>query len=411
MKKLLRIFLVFYTGMMLAGTALTDGERIERLTGESMSLYRAGRYEEALAAAEEALILTEEAFGPEHPNTAKSLNNIAQIYAAMGCGEAAERLFLSSISINEKALGRAHPDLAPALGNLASLYSSAGRYGEAERLLRRLVKIREKEAGRNDPRLAESLVSLGKSLENVEKYGEAAEAYERALQIREKAFGKDDPAVASTLSDLARLFLRQQLHSEAVPVLKRSIAINEKRAGGNEELISGQYVTLATSLNNLAVSLIKEGELDRAEPHLVEAVSIREQRLGPDHPETVSSVRNLSILYRRGRKYREAAPLCRRLLELKESSPEGDGSGLVPDLVQLARIYLKADQPEEAGPCYWRAAAIVSGKRGALDEDSQKVLREALVFYRDAGDAERTAALEKLLGIEPEKGKKEDKRD
>ena len=52
----------------------------------------------------------------------------------MGNYAEAEPLHQQSLAIKEKALGPEHPDVAVSLNNLASLYQSQGKYAEAEPL-------------------------------------------------------------------------------------------------------------------------------------------------------------------------------------------------------------------------------------------------------------------------------------
>ena len=85
-------------------------------------LYAQGRYEEALPFAEQALKLSEQEFGLDHPNTALILNNLAELYSAQGKYAEAERLHNRSLAILEKTLGPEHPDFAVNLDNLARLY-------------------------------------------------------------------------------------------------------------------------------------------------------------------------------------------------------------------------------------------------------------------------------------------------
>ena len=62
----------------------------------------------------------------------------------MGRYAEAEPLYRRSLAIREKQLGPDHPDVATSLNNLADLYRSMGRYAEAEPLYRRSLAIREK---------------------------------------------------------------------------------------------------------------------------------------------------------------------------------------------------------------------------------------------------------------------------
>ncbi len=66
------------------------------------------------------------------------------LYHAQGRYAEAELLYKRALEIREKALGPDHPDVANSLNNLASLYDEQGRYGEAEPLLKRALTILEK---------------------------------------------------------------------------------------------------------------------------------------------------------------------------------------------------------------------------------------------------------------------------
>ncbi len=47
-------------------------------------LYALGRYQEALPFAEKALRLSEQEFGPDHPEVATSLNDLGELYRLQG---------------------------------------------------------------------------------------------------------------------------------------------------------------------------------------------------------------------------------------------------------------------------------------------------------------------------------------
>jgi tetratricopeptide (TPR) repeat protein len=85
---------------------------------------------------EEFARLIEDRLGPEHPDTATSLNNLAGLYLEQGRYEEAEPLYERALEIRERVLGPEHPDTAMILNNLAELYREQGRYEEAERLTR-----------------------------------------------------------------------------------------------------------------------------------------------------------------------------------------------------------------------------------------------------------------------------------
>ena len=79
----------------------------------------------------------EKALGPDHPDLAIDLNNLALLYDTQGRYAEAEALYQRSLTIREKALGPEHPDVAGSLNNLAELYRAQGHYAEAEPLHQR----------------------------------------------------------------------------------------------------------------------------------------------------------------------------------------------------------------------------------------------------------------------------------
>jgi len=85
--------------------------------------------------------------GTEHPNTARSLNNLASLYDAQGKYELAEPLHLRALAIWEEQLGPEHPSTAGSLNSLAELYRAQGRYELAEPLHLRALAIRERQLG------------------------------------------------------------------------------------------------------------------------------------------------------------------------------------------------------------------------------------------------------------------------
>ncbi len=85
------------------------------------------------------------------PEAGRLLNEVGYyLYYRAQYGEA-EPLYRRAISIGEKTLGPEHPNLATRLNNLAGLYQDQGKYAEAEPLYRRSLGIFEKVLGKGHP--------------------------------------------------------------------------------------------------------------------------------------------------------------------------------------------------------------------------------------------------------------------
>ena len=136
-----------------------------------------------------------------------------------------------SLAIREKALGPDHPEVAQSLNNLALLYEAQGRYADAEPLYKRALAIKEKSLGPNHPNVATSLNNLAWLYQAQGRYADAEPLYKRALAIYEKALGPDHPYVADPLNNLALLYQAQGRYADAEPFNKRALAIYEKALG------------------------------------------------------------------------------------------------------------------------------------------------------------------------------------
>src|SRR5260370_1130741 len=89
------------------------------------------RYREAEPLLKRALAIREQQLGPQHPDTASSLNNLALLYRAQGKYEQAEPLLKRALAICEQQLGSEHPNTAIARENYISLLRAMGRQDEA----------------------------------------------------------------------------------------------------------------------------------------------------------------------------------------------------------------------------------------------------------------------------------------
>jgi tetratricopeptide (TPR) repeat protein len=77
--------------------------------------------------------------GPDHPDVAQSLANLAVLYREQGRYADAEPLFRRALAIWEKALGSEHLRVALALNNLALLYTYQDRYADAMPLVQTTI--------------------------------------------------------------------------------------------------------------------------------------------------------------------------------------------------------------------------------------------------------------------------------
>jgi tetratricopeptide (TPR) repeat protein len=265
---------------------LADEDKTWCCTGLRRFYKSLSLWQEAERCGVRSLEISEQHLGPDHPDTATSLNNLAELYRAMGRYGEAKPLYKRALTIHEQQLGPDHPDTATSLNNVAGLCYAMGRYGEAESLYKRALAIHEQQLGPDHPDTATSLNNLALLYKSMGRYGEAEPLHRRALAIREQHLGSDHPDTATSLNNLARLYESMGRYGEAEPLYKRALAIHNQQLGPD-------HPSTAASLNNLAGLYAKTKQFDRALPLLEQALSILQAVLLPDHPNILSTQQSL----------------------------------------------------------------------------------------------------------------------
>jgi tetratricopeptide (TPR) repeat protein len=212
-----------------------------------VEMCREGKFKEAIPLAEQLVVLTKQARGPDEVEVAGSIDILAFLYQRTGAYPKAEPLFTEALEIRQKVLGRKHPDTATSLNNLASLYQAMGDYAKAEPL------------------------------------------FTEALEIRRKVLGREHPDTAQSLNNLALLYQVMGDYAKAESLLKEALAIRQK-------VLGPQHLDTAISLNNLAELYQVTGDYTKAEPLLKEAIGIYQKVLGPQHPDTAKILDNLAYV-------------------------------------------------------------------------------------------------------------------
>ena len=255
-----------------------------------------GRAEEALtnySAArplyERALQVTEQANGPQHPDTATSLDNLGMLLRNVNELDEARPLLERALKIREQVLGPQHPDTATSLANWGYLLHSLGDLAGAKSYYERALVIREQVLGEQHPDTARGLNNLGYLLHSLGDLAGAKPYYERALAIREQVLGEQHPDTALSLNSLGYL-----LHS--LGDLAGAKTYYERALATREQVLGEWHPNTATSLNNLGLLLQDLDDLDDARQYLEQALAIYEYALGLNHPTTCTIRANLAAL-------------------------------------------------------------------------------------------------------------------
>jgi len=340
------------------------------------------QYREAEQLLRRATALCEQVFGAEHPTTAASLNNLANLYREQGRYEQVEPLSVRALDIWVRVLGAKHPDTAAAFQTLAILYRIQGKYEQAEILHQLTLAIWKQTLGAEHPKVARCLNNLAALYENMGRYEEAEVCFQSALTIDEKALGLGHPDIAIDLNNLANLYSTQGKYEQAELLYRRALTLKEQTLGS-------EHSGTATSVNNLATIYYLQGKYEQAELLYQRVITIREKILGAEHPDTAQSLNNLAALYESQGKYEQAEPLYQQAVKIWEMALGAEHPDTAQGLNNLAELYRVWGRYKQAEPLYHRALAIRENVLGAAHPLIAESLNNLACLYYDQGKYEQ----------------------
>jgi MYXO-CTERM domain-containing protein len=196
-----------------------------------------GDYARAEALFRRALAITSNRSGLDQGRT---LSNLAELYNRENDVARAEPLHRSALALLEASLGPDHPDVAAVLDDLASERLARGDSTEAEALQRRALAIAAKSEGVDRPDYARYQAGLAFILAKKGDYAGAEPLYTQAIGTYERAFGDDAPDLATMLVDQCELHWAKGDAARAIATMAHAMEVRERHVArtlstGSEE--------------------------------------------------------------------------------------------------------------------------------------------------------------------------------
>jgi len=310
----------------------------------------------------ESLELRRAVFGKNSAPVAVVLHNLARLQVAQGNYSAAKPLFEQALAIRAATVGENHPDYALTLGNLAELHYRLGHFANAETLLRLTLLIQRKALGPDDPVIAVTLDNLGSVYQSTGKYAYAEQHYRQAGAILRHALGETHLEVAKNDALLALLFSETGNYAAAAHGFERALEI--ARAVGDR-------VATATITNNLALLCEATGRSEPALRLFQQALEMRREVLGDDHPDVAQSLNNLAAASL-WLDPATAKSLYERALEIRRRTLGAEHEDVAQSLNNLAHLHQANGDFRAAEPLFREALEI---HRKALGEQHSTYAR------------------------------------
>ena len=128
--------------------------------------------------------------------------------------------------------------------------------------------------------------------------------------------------------------------------------------------------SMADNLHEMGITAYQQGEYGQAETYYLEALDIRREVLGPDHPQVAEVLNNLALLRQEQGDYAEAQSLYQEALRIHRAARAEDGPEVASILHNMAGLYRTTGAYDEAETLYRQALKI---RRETLKPDDPAV--------------------------------------
>ncbi len=277
-----------------------------------------GLYDQAREQLEQALAIRRGLFGEGHREVAESLSALGSVYKEEGDLDAAEKLAKEALEVARRNLPARDPGLAAflntqvtiqchrgdyaaarplagealeaarrleegdlelpiALNNLAAIQSNLGENRESASLYRQSVALMRTLWGEDSLHLAKPLNNLGMALRQLGELEAAEEKYREVLSLQNQHLPPTHPDRAFAHNNLAGTLLAQGQHAEARDHYQQARGVLFQAVGAKHRNILLLDV-------RIALTDIRDDEAAAAEPRLRDLLAEWSPELGPNHP-------------------------------------------------------------------------------------------------------------------------------
>jgi len=169
------------------------------------ALWWKGQYADAEPLYRRALELRTAALGPEHPETAETMDHLASTLDRLDRAREAEPIRRRALDILRATLGPDHEQTIAGSMSLGVFLLREGRHAEAEPLLRDATDRIRRLRGERHEGVAVGLSNLGACLIELGRWREARDALHESRRLKRLLWGEHNDSYAWTLHQLARI--------------------------------------------------------------------------------------------------------------------------------------------------------------------------------------------------------------
>jgi serine/threonine protein kinase/tetratricopeptide (TPR) repeat protein len=345
-----------------------------------------GRHAEAESLLRQTLEKQQRVLGPEHPDTFITITVLAAVCEAQDRPWDSEMMMMQLWKLQKRVLGPDHLETLATIGNIGALLSRQGRHAEAIEMRHEHLNAARRVHGARHPQTVVSMTITAEAHEAGGQPSEAEKLYVGAMEILRKTLGPEHPQTLAQMDKVAHMQRRLGRYDEALKLQHESLDTKRRVFGA-------QHPETLLTMRGLAETFEEDGQKAAAEAVQLEVLEILKNLHGPAHTDTLEQTETVAQSFEHHGKHAQAVELRQRVLEINARSLGRSHPQTLQAMRRLARSHDAAGQRAEAEALHIEAFEAMKIAYGAGDPDTLEQMR-ALALMQSSHD--RHAEAEKL---------------
>jgi len=352
-----------------------------------------GRWDDTLKLREDTLKVRRKLLGPQHPTTINSMLVLANSYDGAKRLDDSARLREEVLVLREEDLERRRktsgvedPDYLQAAEALAAADVQRGHKEKARQLREQVVAVRKRTAGPENPITIQAMELLAHSCFDTGRKEEALQLREAVLKLRQKTMAPEDYNIVWAMRHLARSYTVAERHQEAIAMWEDVVQRTRKKFGA-------EHLETTTTMEFLADANRAAGRMDAALSIWREAMAIRRKVAGAENPLFYQLLGNLALQHHAAGKVADAITMQEEVVALRRKMEGPEERDTIASMALLATYYHDGGRKEEALKVREEVLRLYGKFRGNEHLDAIAAMKSLAASYREAGLNEEANAL------------------
>ena len=321
------------------------------LNSIAYNLWPVAAYDSATATAQQALELSEEYLGKEHPEAARAYDVLGIVQEYKGQLPKALSYYERALKIRKKHFYKNKSLIADSYENLGIAYNLMGNFAKSLSYHRKVLDIRLAVEPNNLLSLADVYNNLGAVCQDIGSYDRAMNYFQKSVSKYTKVLGEVSSSVATGYNNLGIVYEMKGDFDYALAHYWKTLSIKR-------QLFGDIHPDVAKSYSNLGIAYMKKGDYKQAMAYHHEALAIRSKVFDEFHPEVSETYNNLGLVFFKKKDYDQSLDFYLKSVTINRRLLGETSHSLAANYSNIGAVHEEEGDYDQAISYYKKAIAV-----------------------------------------------------